>query len=165
MANDFPTRGARQRVKRVRPHTAHREGNHTDGSQKRNDFPTGLQRRAPQTQLMFSGIWFPHSAEFAGNEIPLHGTRLTIEGDRYGIETPDGKDAGTLVFNTAVVPHQIDIIGTDGPNSGRTILAIGRREADQLTICYDVGGGPRPSEFTAPEASTRLLVVYRPSPA
>lgn len=114
---------------------------------------------------MFSGTWLPHSAEFAGNEIPLHGTRLTIEDDRYVVETPDGRDSGTLSVDTNFMPHQIDIIGTVGPNAGRTILAIGRRDADQLTICYDVGGGPRPSEFTAPAASTRLLVVYRLSPA
>ncbi len=114
---------------------------------------------------MFEGSWLPLTAEFAGKKIPLHGTRLSIAGDRYVVDTPHGRDAGTLVINAVVVPHQIDIIGTDGPNAGRTIPAICQRENNQLLICYDVGGGPRPSEFTAPVASTRLLMIYRLSPS
>lgn len=113
---------------------------------------------------MFSGTWIPHSAEFSGREIPLHGTRLIITGDTYVVETPNGKDSGTLAINSDVVPHQIDIIGTAGPNAGRTIPAICQRENARLTICYDVGGGPRPDRFSTGGESTRLLVIYQLSP-
>ena len=110
---------------------------------------------------MLDGIWLPHSANFAGNEIPLHGTRLTIVGDRYTVETPHGTDHGTLVHILQTQPATLDIIGTAGPNAGRTIPAICCREQEQLTICYDVGGGPRPGEFKASQNSTQLLIVYR----
>ena len=113
---------------------------------------------------MLDGIWLPHSANFAGNEIPLHGTRLTIVGDRYTVETPHGTDVGTLAHVPQAQPPTLDIIGTAGPNAGRTIPAICCREQEQLTICYDVGGGPRPGEFEASQNSTRLLIVYRLSP-
>ena len=114
---------------------------------------------------MLDGIWLPHSANFAGDEIPLHGTRLTISGNRYTVETPHGTDHGTLAHDSNARPHTLDIIGTAGPNAGRTIPAICRLEQDQLVICYDVGGGPRPGEFSTGKNSTRLMVIYRLSPA
>lgn len=113
---------------------------------------------------MFDGTWIPHTAEFAGKKIPPHGTRLTIAGDRYVVETPHGTDSGSLAWDTTVVPHHIDIIGTDGPNAGRTIPAVCRLHEERLHICYDVGGGPRPGEFTTTVSSTRLLVIYRQGP-
>lgn len=113
---------------------------------------------------MLEGTWLPHSAEFAGKKIPLHGTRFTVAGGRYAVETPQGADAGTLALDSAVVPHHLDLTGTDGPNAGRTIAAICRIHGTRLHLCYDVGGGPRPTEFSADRKSTRLLVIYRRSP-
>jgi len=52
-------------------------------------------------------------------------------------------------------------VGVTGPNAGRTIAAIWRVEGEVLELCYDVGGGTRPTMFASAAGSTRLLVRYR----
>ena len=44
-------------------------------------------------------------------------------------------------------PKAMDITGTEGPNVGRTILAIYERNGDVLRVCYDLAGKTRPTEF------------------
>jgi len=54
----------------------------------------------------------------------------------------------------------MDIRGREGPNAGRTIQAIYELAGEQLTVCYQLGSGERPSEFKSAKGSQVLLVRY-----
>ena len=70
-------------------------------------------------------------------------------------------DEGTLKLKPKAKPKEMDIIGTDGPNKGKTFLAIYERDGDTLRICYDLGGESRPTEFKTKEGTKQFLVTYK----
>jgi len=55
----------------------------------------------------------------------------------------------------------MDIHGREGPHAGRTIQAIYELAGEQLTICYQLGSGERPTEFKSARGSQVLLVRYQ----
>jgi uncharacterized protein (TIGR03067 family) len=55
----------------------------------------------------------------------------------------------------------MDITGTDGPNKGKTILAIYERDGDTLRVCYDLSGKSRPTEFKTETGTQLFLVTYK----
>ena len=107
-----------------------------------------------------SGRWEPVSAELGGQPFPLanfEGAVLQLTMDGYEF----ANDKGTYVVVTRRPPAQMDIRGQQGPNAGRTIPAIFDLAGDQLTVCYQLGAGPRPAGFTSPTGTQVLLVHYR----
>ena len=54
----------------------------------------------------------------------------------------------------------MDIKGTEGPNKGKTFLAIYELKDDKLTICYDLSGEARPTEFKTKPDTKLFLVTY-----
>lgn len=106
-------------------------------------------------------MWLPESAELAGQQIPMPATRWRISGANYVVVSAESRDAGLLVFGAEGSAATVDLIGTSGPNAGRTIPAIWRLEGDVLELCYDVGGGPRPTRFSGTAGETWLRVRYR----
>jgi uncharacterized protein (TIGR03067 family) len=63
-------------------------------------------------------------------------------------------------LNPKAKPKELDIVGTDGPNKGKTILAIYEQDGDTLRICYDLSGKGRPTEFKTKEGTQSFLVTY-----
>ena len=114
---------------------------------------------------MLTGTWIAQGAEFAGESIPLPPTRWLITGDHYVVEGPAGRDEGRLVLNLAVTPPHLDLVGTRGPNAGRTIPAIFRMRGNLLQLCYGVGASevtqPRPSTLTTAPGVAQMLIRYR----
>ena len=55
----------------------------------------------------------------------------------------------------------MDITGTDGPNKGKTLLAIYEQEGDTLRVCYDLSGQGRPTELRTNEGTPLFLVTYQ----
>lgn len=107
-----------------------------------------------------SGEWAPESAQLAGQAFPIAnfaGATLRLTAGAYEF----GGDKGTIALHEAGAPAQMDITGREGPNAGRTIQAIYELVGDQLTVCYQLGQGARPIEFTSPPGSQVLLVRYR----
>jgi hypothetical protein len=51
-------------------------------------------------------------------------------------------------------------VGTDGPNKGKTFLAIYELDKDSLKVCYDLSGKARPTEFKTKPDTTLFLVTY-----
>jgi len=88
------------------------------------------------------GTWLPSTAELAGMPFPEE-VRKTIK------------------LNPKAKPKELDINGTDGPNKGKTILAIYELDGDTLRVCYDLGGKNRPTEFKTKEGSQLFLVTYK----
>jgi uncharacterized protein (TIGR03067 family) len=116
------------------------------------------------TAREIEGTWLPATAELAGNMFPdnVRATiKLMVEGDKYTVSVGKAVDQGTLRLNPSASPKELDIIGTDGPNKGRTIHAIYERDAETLRICYDLSGEGRPKEFKTREGTQLFLVTYK----
>jgi uncharacterized protein (TIGR03067 family) len=110
------------------------------------------------------GIWVPSTGEFGGKKFPdeiLKATKLMIKDGKYTVTVGKQADKGTIKLNSDKKPKAIDIIGTDGPNKGKTILAIYELNGDSLKVCYDLGGKDRPAEFKTKEESMLFLVNYK----
>jgi uncharacterized protein (TIGR03067 family) len=86
---------------------------------------------------------------------------LVFDSGGYSIidRTNQVVDSGDYVVDAAASPQAIDIVGREGPNAGRTMLAIYQLEADRLTVCYDLDGPERPSDMQAEEEDQLLLSI------
>jgi uncharacterized protein (TIGR03067 family) len=110
------------------------------------------------TQLI--GVWAPESAQLGGRALPVEsfdGAMLKLDGQGYEFAGDRGRYALLRDGKEAAM----DILGTEGPNQGRKLLAIYWLEADHLIICYELGAGTRPLNFESPPGSHRFLVSYR----
>lgn len=123
-----------------------------------------LAGQASEDARLLEGTWLPTTAELDGKPLPDGGRqamKLTIAGDKYTVHVGEKTDKGTVKLDAAKTPRAMDITGTDGPNQGRTILAIYEVGKDELKVCYDLTGKDRPTEFKAPPDSKRFLVTYK----
>jgi uncharacterized protein (TIGR03067 family) len=92
----------------------------------------------------------PSSAELAGKKLPadaIASWKLVIKDADYTFTSNEPIDKGTVKVDRSAKPMTMDIKGEDGPNTGKTILAIFELEGDILKVCYDVGGQKRPAEL------------------
>jgi len=71
------------------------------------------------------------------------------------------KDEGTVKIDGTKKPKTMDIVGTEGPNKGKTILSIFEFDGDKLKVCYDLGGKNRPEEFATKDGGLQFLVTYQ----
>src|SRR5205085_4625542 len=97
---------------------------------------------------MTDGTWVPISAEMGGEALPaesLKAIKLVLTGHTYAAAIGGVTDLGTIEMDATRKPAVMDITGTDGPNKGKTILAIYELTGDTLKVCYALGGGTRPS--------------------
>ncbi len=110
------------------------------------------------------GTWLPASAELGGQPFPdevRKTIKLVVKDGRYTATVGRQVDRGTVKLAPAATPPALDITGTEGPNKGKTILAIYERKGDTLRICYDLGGKKRPTEFKTAAGTQLFLVEYR----
>ena len=117
-----------------------------------------------------NGIWKPAGAILGGEKLSreqLNKITLTIKDGAYEVAV-DGEahaDKGTVSLDTSVTPKRMRIQGVEGPNKGKTILAIysmGQTESgDTFRVCYDLSGKAFPTDFNSPKDSTHYLVGYR----
>lgn len=124
---------------------------------------TAISQEAADRKAL-AGKWTPVSAELAGAKLPeaqLAVISLTIADANYLVQVGKAIDKGTLKIDSAKKPRAMDIIGTDGPNKGKTMLAIYEIDKDTLKICYDLEGKNRPTDFTSSKEKPHFLVVYR----
>ena len=112
------------------------------------------------------GVWRAIAAVLGGarlSDTEVNAINLKVKGDNYeviiGGERPD---KGTCKVDATTTPKRLTIKGTEGPNQGKTILAIFEmKDADSLRVCYDLSGKEFPKEFKAPRESLLFLVGYR----
>jgi uncharacterized protein (TIGR03067 family) len=107
------------------------------------------------------GTWLPSTAELGGKPFPdevRKTIKLVIKDEKYTVTVGKQVDQGTIKLMPSATPKAMDITGTEGPNKGKTFLAIYERKGDTLRICYDLSGKNRPTEFKT-EAGTQLFLV------
>ena len=110
------------------------------------------------------GTWSPTAAELAGEKFPdevRKTIKLVIKDDNYTVTIGTKVDQGTVKLNSSAKPKALDITGTDGPNKGKTMLAIYELDGDTLRVCYDLSGKSRPTEFKTKEGTQLFLVTYK----
>jgi uncharacterized protein (TIGR03067 family) len=110
------------------------------------------------------GTWLPSKAELAGKKFPdevRKTIKLVVKGDKYTVTVGEAVDRGTVKLKPAAKPKELDITGTDGPNKGKTILAIYERDGDTLRVCYDLSGNSRPKKFETKEGTQLFFVTYK----
>src|SRR3981081_297463 len=99
-----------------------------------------------------AGAWVPIAATVSGQELVLAELRvkyLVLDGHDYSIIDRSNQivDSGEYLVNDSATPWTIDIVGRDGPNAGRSMLAIFELRGDRLTVCYDLDGQRRPENM------------------
>jgi uncharacterized protein (TIGR03067 family) len=110
------------------------------------------------------GTWLPTKAELAGKDFPeeIRKTmKLVVKDDKYTVTLGKAVDQGTLKLNPKPKIKELDIVGTDGPNKGKTFLCIYELDGDTWKICYDLSGKARPTEFKTKEGTQLFLVTYK----
>jgi uncharacterized protein (TIGR03067 family) len=110
------------------------------------------------------GTWLPQAAELGGKMFPdqiRKITRLVVKDGMYTVTIGKMVDKGTVKLDPSAKPKTMDIVGTDGPNKGKTILAIYELDGDTLKVCYDLGGKNRPTEFKTSAGTLLYLVTHR----
>lgn len=113
---------------------------------------------------MLAGTWQPVEAELGGQKFPdeiLRTMKLTMSDDRYTVNAGGQVDSGTFKLQPSTTPKAIDITGTEGPNEGKTFLAIYQLQGDTLLVCYDLAGQQRPAEFKTAKDTQQFLVSYQ----
>jgi uncharacterized protein (TIGR03067 family) len=113
---------------------------------------------------MLDGTWLPVTAKLNGQELPaesLRNMRLLLAGESYTATVNGVRDSGTTKSDATANPPALEITGTEGPNAGRTMLAIYQLDGDKLTVCYDLQGAAHPTQFKAEAGSQYFLVTYR----
>lgn len=110
-----------------------------------------------------NGTWLPSTAELGGKMFPEEvrkTIKLVVDENKYTVTVGKAVDQGLVKLHPSAKPKEIDIIGTDGPNKGRTFLAIYEQDGDTLRVCYDLSGNSRPTEFATKEGTQLFLVTY-----
>jgi uncharacterized protein (TIGR03067 family) len=113
-----------------------------------------------------AGTWKLDKAEVNGAELPREIAKefkLIIKDSKYELFSAGPKDEGTISVDPTRKPKTMQIKGTQGPNQGKTFLAIYEVTDGLLRICYDLEGKAYPTEFSAPAQTKRFYAVYRPA--
>jgi uncharacterized protein (TIGR03067 family) len=119
---------------------------------------------AKEDLKMLQGTWVPTAAEMGGQKLPddsLAAIKLTLKDDRYTVQVGKATDQGTVKLDPAKKPKEMDITGTEGPNKGKTILAIYELSGDTLKVCYAMEGKERPTEFKTKPDTKLFLATYK----
>ncbi len=113
------------------------------------------------------GVWKPIAAILGGARLPkeaLDAITLRISGANYEVTVQGEKepDRGTSTLDQTTTPTRMTITSTNGPNRGKTFLAIYEMKDERsMRVCYDLSGAEFPREFKAPKGTQLYLVGYR----
>jgi uncharacterized protein (TIGR03067 family) len=117
---------------------------------------------AKKEEPKIDGTWQASKAEMAGKEMPkkfYEILKLTLKNGEYEA-VAESPDKGTITYDTKADPKTMDIKGVEGPNKGKTFLAIYELKDDTLKICYDLSGESRPTEFKTKKGTKLFMVTY-----
>jgi uncharacterized protein (TIGR03067 family) len=122
---------------------------------------TEKQKKGPDGTWVAVGME-QNGMKLAAEVLEKMSLKLTLRGEQYTV-TMAGTvaDKGTSKINTQKKPNTADIKSEEGPNKGKTILAIVEVDGDTMKACYDMAGKGRPTEFATKEGSGHTLILYK----
>ena len=110
------------------------------------------------------GTWEMIRAESAGENSPeLLALRveLHLTADTYAVRFGGQiADRGFYTRDLTGSPATLTLVGTEGPNRGRTIPCIFQLVGNRLRICYGLDG-TAPTAFATTAVSSHYLATYR----
>jgi len=110
------------------------------------------------------GHWIATSAIMAGTPFPSAVTEsisLIVTGDVYEVMVGGKSDKGKCKTDLERSPNRMTITGTDGPNAGKTYLAIfDFPSVEEMRVCYDLTGTEYPTVFDSTAKNGLFLVNY-----
>jgi uncharacterized protein (TIGR03067 family) len=106
------------------------------------------------------GSWNRASAVVNGKESDEPAV-LTLKGDEYTLKSGDQVRKGVFKLDPSKSPKQLDIVAGEGPNKGKSLLAIYELDGDTLRYCVAQPGKPRPTEFSSKADSGLSVYVYK----
>ena len=123
-------------------------------------FALALPFAAHADLTKIQGTWKPDAGQIGATKLPksmLEKMVLVIKGDSYDYSEGNGHDLGTLKVGGK---GELDIIGTTGPNKGKTYLTLYKLEGKTLIICYGLAG-KRPASFEVSAKTKAMLMTYK----
>jgi uncharacterized protein (TIGR03067 family) len=120
--------------------------------------------KQPKEATSVNGRWTPDSAVMAGNAFPEEvrkSIQLTLFNGKYTVKVGDQLDEGTYKVDETKSPKTITIVGSKGPNKGKTILGIYELDNGTLKVCYDLSGKAFPTKFESKPDSESFLASYQ----
>lgn len=120
--------------------------------------------KAKDDAKKMEGTWKPVTAEIAGKPFAdevLKTMKLVLADGKYTVTVGEQTDEGTVKLDPTKEPRTMDIMGTKGPNKGKTIPAIYELKDNTLRICYDLSGKAHPKEFKTKADTQLFLVEYK----
>lgn len=119
--------------------------------------------KAEDDRKMIEDSWAPVSFELAGQKLPevaFKDTKLVLADGRYTYQNDNGTYK-LIPVEDPKAPKAMDITDTEGPNKGKTFMAIYELAGDSLKICYDLSGQTRPTEFATKAGTKLFLAAYK----
>lgn len=120
-----------------------------------------METSSPSNQ----GNWQATKAILGGAPFPdavTEGITLSIIGSEYSVLVAGSPDKGSCDLDASGSPLRMTIRGTEGPNAGKTLLAIcDFPNSEEMRVCYDMKGVSFPDEFTSTAENGYFLVNYR----
>jgi uncharacterized protein (TIGR03067 family) len=115
------------------------------------------------------GTWIMESGEKDGAKIAeehVKKSKITWKGKEVVVETPhQSKEAikSTIGgWDPSKTPAEMDWVRTNGPDSGKTMLAIYEIiDNDHYRVCFAPAGKERPKEFSTKAGSGHFLHVWK----
>jgi uncharacterized protein (TIGR03067 family) len=120
-----------------------------------------------KTTEALQGTWQYLTLKVDGKVLPrssLAESSITIERNKFRVESPDEGYQGTFTVDEDETPHTIDITFKEGPAQGKC-LGIFEVEKDSLKICLGLAGRDRPTSFASKAGSGVALETLRRTPA
>ncbi len=114
----------------------------------------------------YEGTWRVTSLEINGNKSSEEDAKkITVvnKADGAWILQVDGEKVteGTSEIDPTQKPKTIDFMETEGDNKGKIVWGIYELGDDTRKLCYGGPGKDRPTEFSAPAGSGRVLVEFK----
>jgi uncharacterized protein (TIGR03067 family) len=114
----------------------------------------------------YEGTWRVTSLEINGNKSSEEDAKkITVVNKADGtwiLQVDGGKiTEGTSEIDPTKNPKTIDFMETEGDNKGKIVLGIYELGDDTRKLCYAGPGRERPSDFSAPAGSGRMLVEFK----
>jgi uncharacterized protein (TIGR03067 family) len=120
---------------------------------------------APAELPSHEGTWIATSATLAGSPFPSSVTdtiSLVASGEQYEVKVGGKADKGTCIADRRTSPNRMTITGIEGPNAGKTFLAVfDFPDPTQMRICYDLNGTAFPTAFESTTENGWFLVSYK----